>query len=212
MRIIAFAFGVVLLAGVAAGADAADPQPGEKFRDCPECPELVAVPAGRFIMGSDSDEANEGPAQPVVIARPFAIGVYEVTFAEWEACVAAAGCSVNPDDHKWGRERRPIINVNFAQVQEYLRWISARTGKTYRLPSEAEWEYAARAGTTTPYWWGDAAGTNLANCRDCGSEWSKLSSGPVGSRSQRLVGGWVAPCSSRWPCCITARPHRYPGR
>jgi formylglycine-generating enzyme required for sulfatase activity len=84
------------------------------------------------------------------------VGKFEVTFQEWDACVAAGGCAHRPDDQGWGRGRRPVINVSWYDAKEYAGWLSRKTGKTYRLLSEAEWEYAARAGTTTRYAFGDA--------------------------------------------------------
>lgn len=191
----------VLFSGPAIAAD--DPEPGESFRDCALCPEMVVVDAGSFIMGSDERHANERPAHEVSIAKPFAIGKYEITFDEWQACLDDGGCSARPDDHKWGRERRPVMNVTHAEAVGYAAWLALKTGKVYRLPSEAEWEYAARAGTETAFWWGDEAGVNRANCRDCGSEWSKKSSGPVGSFAPNPwdlfdtsgnVWEWVADC------------------
>ena len=142
--------------------------PGRSFRDCAECPEMVVVPAGSFMMGSPEGElgreADEGPQHRVIIARPFAVGQFEVTFAEWDACVAAGGCSHRPDDGGWGRGNRPVINVSWNNITEqYLPWLSRKSGKTYRLLTEAEWEYAARAGTTTPFWWGSSISTNQAN-------------------------------------------------
>jgi formylglycine-generating enzyme required for sulfatase activity len=129
--------------------------PGNK--DCADCPEMVALPAGKFTMGSPDSEAgrqeNEGPLHEVTFARPFAIGKYEVTFDEWDACVAAKACAAVTDEG-WGRGPRPVINVNFEMATGYARWLSEKTGKTYRLPSDAEWEYAARGGTTTPWFWG----------------------------------------------------------
>ncbi|MCW8834754.1 MAG: formylglycine-generating enzyme family protein [Rhodospirillales bacterium] len=155
--------------------------PSAAFRDCAECPEVVIVPAGKFTMGTDKGKIHEGPAHGVVFERPFAIGRFEVTFREWEACVTDGGCTRNPDDHGWGRGDRPVINIKAAEAEGYAAWLSSRTGYRYRLPTEAEWEYAARGGTTTEYWWGDAPGANKANCRDCKSEWSAKGSAPVGS-------------------------------
>jgi formylglycine-generating enzyme required for sulfatase activity len=105
----------------------------------------------------------------VTIARPFAVGRFEVTFAEWDACVAAGSCNgYRPDDAGWGRGRRPVINVSWADTQAYLAWLRTRTGQRYRLLSESEWEYAARAGTTTAFFWGDAIGEacRYANLED----------------------------------------------
>jgi formylglycine-generating enzyme required for sulfatase activity len=131
------------------------PGSGATFRDCPECPEMIVVPAGEFTMGS-SEHHFERPPQRVKIQRPFAVGKFEVTFAEWDACVAAGDCNHRPGDEGWGRGRRPVINVSWDDAQEFVAWLSRETGKTYRLLNEAEWEYAARAGTTTRYAFGDA--------------------------------------------------------
>jgi len=154
---------------------------GTVFRDCIECPELVVVPPGIFIMGLNGIGKRTKPAHRVNINRAFAIGRFEVTFDQWLACLAEKGCRQNPDDHKWGRGKRPVVNVNWNQVQNYLRWLSKKTGQVYRLPSEAEWEYANRAGTTSVFWWGNKPGKNRANCKDCGTEWSAKSTAPVGS-------------------------------
>lgn len=133
------------------GPSAALP-PGTTFRDCPVSPEMVVIPSGSFRMGSPSDEKgrddDEGPQHKVNIWA-FAIGKYEVTFDEWDACVAGGGCNAyRPDDNGWGRGRRPANNVSWDDAQAYVTWLSAVTGKRYRLLSESEWEYAARAGTT----------------------------------------------------------------
>ncbi len=93
----------------------------------------------------------------------FAIGTHEVTFREWDACVTDGGCTYRIDDRSWGRDDRPVISVNWDDAQQYSRWLSARTYNNYRLPTEAEWEYAARAGTTTPYPWGVKASHEYAN-------------------------------------------------
>lgn len=153
-------------------------EPGAQFSDCDVCPAMVVVPAGRFTMGAAGRRPEEGPAHEVRFAEPFAIGVYELTAEEWDACVREAGCDYQPDAE---RDRRPISNLGWDDVRMYLRWLSDKTGQAYRLPSEAEWEYAASAGATSRFWWGDTIGTNRANCVDCGSPWGGKSPAPVGS-------------------------------
>ena len=157
---------------------------GRHFRDCPACPEMVVVPAGSYKMGSPSSEAgrddDEGPVHQVTIAEPFAVGKYEVTFDEWDACVAGGGCKHQKYDRDSDRGNRPV-EVLWDEAQEFVGWLSRVTGKTYRLLSEAEWEYVARAGSTTAYPWGDDIGTNKANCDGCGSQWDEQSTAPVGS-------------------------------
>jgi formylglycine-generating enzyme required for sulfatase activity/CHAT domain-containing protein/tetratricopeptide (TPR) repeat protein len=147
----------------------ADPKGGESFCDCADCPEMVVVPAGHFIMGSPKSERDgfgndEGPQHKVTIAKPFAVGKYAVTFAEWDACVADGGCRGDKSsDEGWGRGDRPVVNVNWEDSKAYVKWLSRKTGKRYRLPSEAEREYFARAGTTTPFWWGSSITPDQAN-------------------------------------------------
>jgi formylglycine-generating enzyme required for sulfatase activity len=159
-------------------------KPGAVFRDCAQCPEMVVLPAGSFVMGSPKAEpdrsVDEGPQHEVTIARPFAVGKHEVTFDEWDACIAAGGCQTRPGDQGWGRGRRPVIHVNWDDAQAYASWLAKKTGRGYRLLSEAEWEYAARAGTKTAYPWGDQPGSNLANFYGSGSQWGKQTA-PVGS-------------------------------
>ena len=156
------------------------------FRDCEGCPEMVVVPAGSYKMGSPSSEAerggDEGPVHRVTIPEPFAVGVYEVTFDEWEACVRGGGCGgYRPDDEGWGRGNRPVINVSWEDAQGYVRWLRGKTGAGYRLLSEAEWEYVARAGSRTRYHWGNSIGRKRANCARCGSRWDNKRTAPVGS-------------------------------
>ena len=144
---------------------AATPTP---FQDCPSCPMLVEVPAGWFLMGTPASEegrdGNEGPQHRVTIARGLAVGMYEVTFEEWDSCVSGGGCNgYRPYDRGWSRQRRPAINVSWEDAQAYVQWLSGQTRKSYRLLSEAEWEYVARAGTTTPFHFGGTIATSQAN-------------------------------------------------
>jgi formylglycine-generating enzyme required for sulfatase activity len=151
---------------------------GDIFRDCADCPELVVVPAGSFNMGSAAEYEN--PAHRVTIAKPFAIGRREITFDEWDRCVDAGGCKSRPNDRDWGRGDRPVINVSWLDAKAYAAWLSQKTGQTYRLPSEAEWEYAARAGKDTTFWWGGDIGSRQANCADCNTGEAQKTM-PVGS-------------------------------
>jgi formylglycine-generating enzyme required for sulfatase activity len=129
---------------------------------------MVVIPAGSFTMGAPPGEegrdGDEGPQRQVTFARPFALGCYTVTFAEWDACVAAGGCNgYQPADEGWGRGWQPVVNVSWRDAQAFVAWLAANTGRPYRLPTEAEWEYAARGGTTTPYWTGATISTEQAN-------------------------------------------------
>ena len=201
---LAFLFILVACANVEkATADDIDYSPGTVFQDCDYCPELVVVPNGIYVMGLGGTTEAENPRHRVTIRKPFAIGRYEVSFNEWEACMTDGGCDHDPDDHKWGRGTRPVINVKFGQVEKYLNWLSEATGQTYRLPSESEWEYAHRGGTTTTYPWGNELGINLANCKDCKSMWSAKGTAPVGSFEANAYGlfdtvgnafEWTADC------------------
>lgn len=147
---------------------------GERFRDCNTCPWMVSLHAGTFTMG-DGRYISTSPAQRVTIERDFAVGVFEVTFGEWDACVRAQGCrEYQPSDEGWGRGQMPVINVSWEDARAYVQWLSRRTGNVYRLLTEAEWEYAARAGVRTRWGWGDAWQSGLTNT---GSRRTK----PVGS-------------------------------
>ena len=143
--------------------------------------EMVSIPGGSFYMGDGKGYNNEQPVHRVTVLA-FMLGKYEVTFAQWDACVADGGCKgYSPDDEGWGRGDRPVINVSWEDVQSFIGWLNRKTGRNYRLPSEAEWEYAARAGSTTEYSWGDDIGNNLANCHNffCGDRWGYTA--PAGS-------------------------------
>ncbi len=165
--------------------------PGSEFRECARgCPVMVVIAAGRFIMGSPDHEldrrASEGPQHEVTIAGPFAVSKFDVTFEEWDACVATSACSRAMD--AWGRGEMPVINVSWDDARQYVDWLSRSTGKQYRLLTEAEWEYAARAGSTTRYSWGDEVGTDYASCNGCSDKlrlqtmhWDRSS--PTGSAS-----------------------------
>lgn len=181
--------------------------PKDSFTDCPDCPAMVVVPSGNFLMGSRPDEKgrfdNEGPQRKVTIAKPLAVGKFEVTFAEWDACVSAGGCKYRPGDNGWGRDKRPVMRVSWDDItKDYLPWLVLKTGKPYRLLTEAEWEYAARAGSITPFSFGsdetdlchyanvaDRVGkeTNadwkIADCRD-----GYVNTAPVGSFKPNAFG------------------------
>ncbi|MBV9654077.1 MAG: SUMF1/EgtB/PvdO family nonheme iron enzyme [Acetobacteraceae bacterium] len=151
--------------------------PAER-RDCERCPVLVAVPAGTLTMGS-GDDPTEKPVHKVAIPA-FLLAKYEVSVAEWAACVDAGACSYKPPPPiDSDPARTPITNLSFADATEYVAWLRKETGKPYRLPSEAEWEYAARAGATTRYAWGDQVGTGHADCEGCGGAHDRRHPQPV---------------------------------
>lgn len=169
-----------------------------EFQDFADAPKMVIVPAGSFLMGAPESEVgrfdDEGPQRKVTITKPFAMGRFEVTFAEWDACFRDGkrlakerpreklGCTREPDDRGWGRGNRPVINVTRKEiVEEYLPWLSKKSGHQYRLLTEAEWEYAARAGSESAYSWGKEAGIGNANCGKCGSQWDNQRTAPVDS-------------------------------
>jgi formylglycine-generating enzyme required for sulfatase activity len=172
--------------------------PKHTFRECAAdqgkdyCPEMVVVPAGSFMMGSPPTEkgrdAAEGPQHTVTIAKPFAVAKFQVTFDEWDTCVAYGDCPQGVGDGGFGRGQRPVIFVTWDDAQRYAAWLSKMTGKPYRLLTEAEYEYAARAGAQTAYPWGDDVGNNNANCKACGSEWDGSQTAPVGSFKPNAFG------------------------
>ncbi|MGD2131520.1 MAG: SUMF1/EgtB/PvdO family nonheme iron enzyme [Maricaulaceae bacterium] len=211
-------------AGPRAFADFFERAPGSVFRDPlasgGQGPQMVVIPAGEFVMGSPEDEEgrydDEGPRRTVRVAS-FSVGKYEVTWDEWNACVRAGGCdNSGPDraggDEGWGEGTRPVINVSWNDAQAYVRWLNSQvSGTPYRLLTEAEWEYAARAGTTTAYWWGGAASHEYANygadecCRgDAAGRDQWVSTAPVGSFPANAFGlhdmngnvfEWIEDCS-----------------
>lgn len=143
-------------------------RPKDVFRDCDVCPEMIVVPAGTFTMGSPPSEkgrtGDEGPEHLVAFARPFAVGKFSVTFGEWDACVAGGGCNgYRPGDLDWGRDRQPVININWNDAKAYVAWLSRKTGKPYRLLTESEREYVTRAGTRSAYWTGPVIAGSQAN-------------------------------------------------
>ena len=163
-----------------AAATAVPAEPLAVFRECAACPPMVVLPPGAIAMGRT-----------------------EVTFRQYRACVAAGGCRAMPDDHGWGRGERPVINVTYADAERYAAWLAATTGAPYRLPRDGESTRAARAGTDTAYWWGDAMRGGHANCRHCGVPEGGRKTAPVASYPANPWGlhdmngnvwEWVAAC------------------
>ncbi len=173
-------------------------KPKDAFRECAAadgkdyCPEMVVVPGGSFMMGSPptetgrmpdeaaDEEPREGPQHRVTIAKPFAVAKFALTFSEWDTCVAYGDCP-HVSDAGWGTGQRPAINMSWDDAQRYVAWLSKMTGKPYRLLTEAEYEYATRAGTQYAFPWGDEVGLRNADCDDCGSPWDGKKTAPVGS-------------------------------
>jgi formylglycine-generating enzyme required for sulfatase activity len=168
-------------------------KPMENFRECARnCPQMVVLPAGDFTMGSPLTEPgrsdNEGPQHDVAIAQPFAISSFDVTFADWDACVSVGGCPQASSSNFGRGADRPVINVSWEDAQRYVAWLSTMTGRFYRLPTESEWEYAARAGHTTAYPWGTEIGEGNANCNGCRSKWDSRGTSPVASFKPNAFG------------------------
>jgi formylglycine-generating enzyme required for sulfatase activity len=162
-------------------------RPGKTFKECATCPDMVVVQTGSFTMGSDESDTEKRPHR-VTIGQSFAVGKFEVTFDEWDACVAHGGCTWAPEDRFWGRRRQPVMNVSWDDAKQYAAWIARLTGKPYRLLTEAEWEYAARGGTTTIYSWSNDISNGNANCDGCGSQWDGKRTAPVGSFKPNAFG------------------------
>lgn len=146
---------------------------GTIFRDCIDCPEMIVLPKGQFLMGAPENEALrhavETPQHKVTINYVLAVARTELTFAEWDACASAGACRKNVETN-WPRGQQPVININWNDTEIYLTWLNKTTGQNYRLLSEAEWEYAARANSKTAYFWGNEIGSNHANCTECGEQ------------------------------------------
>ena len=151
-----------------------------------EGPEMVALPRGAFRMGCRWATRfwcafyDQWPPREVAMTHRFALSTHEVSFADWDACAAAGACR-HARDRGWGRGDRPVIDVSWDDAGEYTAWLSEATGEAYRLPSEAEWEYAARAGSTARYSWGVDRGWRRANFPNSGSDWDLRRTAPVGS-------------------------------
>lgn len=177
----------------------------DPFQDCEACPAVMPLPPGRFLMGADDQRDAYGPAVDRSVPRSFAIGVTEVTFDQYESCVKDGVCTGNKSDHGWGRGTQPVINVSWYDAVAYAQWLSEKTGALYRLPTEVEWEYAARAGTVTRYPWGESVGEGNANCRRCSTPWSGIGAAPTAQFPPNGFGlydmngnvsEWVADCWS----------------
>lgn len=180
--------------------------PGDRFRDCAACPDMVVIGPGEFNMGMDPGEpmfsSAATPKHKVSIGYAFAVGQFEVTFEEIGECRMAYRCTAPRSDNG----RLPATRISWNEAQKYVEWLSDKTGKTYRLLSEAEWEYVARAGSTSAYSWGRFIGFNRANCRDCGSRWDHYWMAEVGRFKPNAFGvydmhgnaeEWVQDCLVR---------------
>jgi formylglycine-generating enzyme required for sulfatase activity len=183
----------------------------DRLKDGTLSPEMIWIYTGQFRMGDiqAKGHSDERPIHEVLVNR-FAIGRYEVTFAEYDRFATATGRK-KPNDNGWGRGKRPVINVSWEDATAYAKWLSQQTGKQYRLPTEAEWEYSARSGTKTAYWWGNQVESNLANCDGCGSYWDNDKTAKVGSFSPNAFGLYDTVGNvGEWLC--SAYEYKYNGK
>jgi len=178
-------------------------KPKDEFKECANCPTMVIIPPGSYNIGSPANEAGhdkaEDPRHPITIAKPLAVGKFDVTRDEFSAFVADTGYDAGAKCYVWTGQwdekanvswrtpgfaqsgTDPVVCVHWNDAGAYVNWLNKKTNKDYRLLSESEWEYAARAGTTTAYYWGNEIGSNNANCFSCGSQWDNKSTSPSGS-------------------------------
>jgi len=181
-----------------------------RLKDGGKGPEMVWIPAGSFRMGDiqGGGDDDEKPVHRVSVSR-FAIGKYEVTFAEYDKFAQATGRK-KPSSEGWGRGNRPVIKVSWHDATAYAEWLSQQTGQKYRLPTEAQWEYVARAGTETKYWWGNDIGSNKANCRNkyCGDRFKYTA--PVGSFAPNAFGIYDT-VGNVWEWCADSWHGSYKG-
>ncbi|KAF0220800.1 MAG: protein 3-oxoalanine-proteinrating enzyme family [Geobacteraceae bacterium] len=203
------------------GADG-KPFPASSFRDRlmdgTPGPEMMVIPAGRFKMGAvhGGGDSDEKPVHVVTIARPFAMGKFEVTFEEYDRFCQATGRDKPEDGRRynpfssWGRGRRPVMNVTWDDAVAYTTWMSEQTGRKYRLPSESEWEYAAKGGGEDRYWWGFSVGGNRAGCKGCGSPWDNKKTAPVGSFKPNPFGLYDT-AGNVWEWCRDTWHENYEG-
>ncbi|MGA3302081.1 MAG: SUMF1/EgtB/PvdO family nonheme iron enzyme [Methylovirgula sp.] len=178
-------------------------KPRDAFKECTDCPEMVVIPPGSYTMGSSDNEAgrdkNESPRHSVTIAKPFAVARYDITRDQFAAFVADTGYETGTKCYVWTGKweekagvtwlnptfqqagNHPAVCVNWYDAGAFVNWLNKKTGKSYRLLSESEYEYATRAATTTAYYWGNELGAGNANCHECGSQYDAKSTSPVGS-------------------------------
>jgi formylglycine-generating enzyme required for sulfatase activity len=173
-----------------------------ELNDCTACPAMVSIAPGSFTMGSNTSDPSEKPAHRVTLGNGFAIGKYEVSVEQWNACADAGACAHLAQASN-ANAKAPVRDLSWDDAQQYLKWLGTVSGKTYRLPTEAEWEYAARGGTATRYWWGDQFATGKANCKECGPPWHADSPADIGSFAPNPYGlydmngsvwEWVSDC------------------